>query len=146
MKTDSFLRKHFQTAFIIHETCDKLKLSSDEARTLTYMHVKFTENDNDKEYFSKENTHDIQALEFLRYGKPFYAATQKSAMKPLESLSNRLQTLDRSLQKKYGMESRISSELSNRLRLYKDPAFREKMMKIYKENILPRLKRKCTAV
>ncbi|MBN1982040.1 MAG: hypothetical protein JW795_10940 [Chitinivibrionales bacterium] len=141
MNTIDFIREHFDSALNIHDACDKLGLTKDDARLMTYIHCKLLQHNNDYAYFEREDKSVIEALEFLLDKKPLEESKDERAT-AIVDLPKRFIDLDVYLRDQYGMEIRIHSELLNRLRLHTDKKFCEKMMKMYREKILPCLKYK----
>lgn len=139
---------YFDDAMKIHAICADSGLSENDARLLTYMHAKASENISGIEYFYHPEVEDADALEIM-LGKskkkivlPPIIDLNKNEQDALEiilTIANRISKLDTMLAKECGMENRLAGELSIRLRLYKDASFRDKMVSIYKNKILPML-------
>lgn len=139
---------YFEDALRIHAICADFGFSENEARLLTYMHAKASESLNGIEYFYSPGQEDADALEIM-LGKskkkiilpPIVDLNSKEqeALEIILTIADRISRLDNLLAKECGLENRLSGELSTRLRLYRDAIFRDKMISIYKNNILPML-------
>jgi len=141
MKTDDFLRINFDTALKIHTTTDKLGYSADYARLFTYIYFKLKDNDDNYEYFEKDNKIEIDVLQFLMNGKKLnFGPKVDKYFKSIQTLPQTLSKLDHDLRQDLGMEIRIKSELMNRYRLHTDSTYRKKVMEIYKTKIVPSMK------
>lgn len=112
----------------IYNISEKLKLSLEETRLLTYIHTKITEN-KDQDYFNKNNDTEILALQIILGKKNLHES----------NISSQIEKLDFDIMCQYNIENRVSKELNNRLKLHSDTFYKEKMLAIYFENILPNL-------
>jgi hypothetical protein len=143
MNTVDFLIDNFQTALKIHESCDKMGFSVDDARLFTYINYVVDKNDGDLEYFNKGDVLAVETLEFLLNKRmPDIAPEYEKAFDSLNSIPERIKRIDGLLLDKFGMEFRIQSELLNRLRMYTEKKFRNRIMTNYIERILPCLSSK----
>ena len=139
---------YFEDALRIHAICADCGLSENDARLLTYMHAKISENAKGIEYFNSPEQEDMDALEIM-LGKsnkkiclpPIVDLNKKEqeALEMILTIADRISKLDMLLAKECGMENRLAGELGTRLRLYKDIVFRDKMISIYKNDIVPLL-------
>jgi hypothetical protein len=139
---------YFEDALRIHAICADSNFSENEARLLTYMHAKASESVNGIKYFNSPEQEDIDALEIM-LGKskkkislpPIVDLNKKEqdALEMILTIADRISRLDMLLAKECGMENRLAGELGSRLRLYKDAIFRDKMISIYKNSIVPLL-------
>jgi hypothetical protein len=146
-QNDSYT-SYFEDALRIHAICADSNFSENEARLLTYMHAKASESTNGIEYFDSPMQEDMDALEIM-LGKskkkiclpPIVDLSKKEqdALEMILTIADRISRLDMLLAKECGMENRLAGELGSRLRLYKDVVFRDKMISIYKNNIVPLL-------
>ncbi len=109
----------------IYDYCEKNGLSNDDARILSYIHAKIIES-NDKYYFNKEQPTDVAAIELMLGQK------ENSSINS-DGLRNKLSDLEVPAKSEYGIEKRVSTEVTNRLRLYQKKKYRNKMMGIYKK-------------
>jgi hypothetical protein len=109
--------------------------SNDDARLYTYIHFKISLN-NSKDYFDKENSQEIRALEILLQ-KDSEKGPHK---KKIVDIQDNIKQLDSQLRENHGMEIRISSELNKRLQFYKDADFRKRTLHTYFSKILPDLR------
>lgn len=146
-QNDSYT-SYFEDALRIHAICADSNLSENEARLLTYIHAKASESAKGMEYFDSPEQEDTDALEIM-LGKskkkiclpPIVDLNKKEqdALEMILTIADRISRLDMLLAKECGMENRLAGELGLRLRLYKDVIFRDKMLSIYKNSIIPLL-------
>lgn len=146
-ENDSYT-SYFEDALRIHAICADSNFSENEARLLTYMHAKASESAKGIGYFDSPMQEDMDALEIM-LGKskkkiclpPIIELNKKEqdALEMILTIADRISRLDMLLAKECGMENRLTGELGSRLRLYKDVIFRNKMVSIYKNNIVPLL-------
>lgn len=133
----------------IHAICADANIDLDKTRLLTYMHFKIKDNGNDINYFDHESENDCLAIEvMLGNMTPLHNFFSENCIgnkntavfkEYCSSIANNIRKLDSSFRKNIGMENRLSGELRKRLRLYRDKIFRNEMMRLYKEIILPRI-------
>jgi hypothetical protein len=136
----------FDDALRIHAICADAGLDENDARLLTYIHAKASESEQGIDYFNAPAEEDVDALEIM-LGKskkkikipPMVDLNnhEQEAVDMILSIAERISRLDILLAQECGMEKRLSGELSIRLRLYKDPVFKDKMITLYKNAILP---------
>lgn len=146
MATEEPYTAYFEDALRIHAICADAGLGENEARLLTYMHAKASENESGIDYFNAPAEEDIDALEIM-LGKskkkikipPIMdlEPNEQEAVDIILTIAERIARLDALLARECGMENRLCGELSIRLRLYKDPAFKEKMISLYKKTVIP---------
>lgn len=141
MNTVEFIREHFDSALAIHEASDKLGLSKDDARLMTYIHCQLEMHSGDYGFFEDVKSSTVEAIEFLLDKKELDPA-QDERITLLNEIPKRLSNLDEYLRGQFGMEIRIQSELANRLLLHTNAKYRTKMLKLYREKIIPCLKYK----
>jgi hypothetical protein len=130
----------------IYAICGDENLSDDEARLLTYLHVKAQESPRGLDFLDDPDGTDREAL-LAMLGECTIAETMVSKDGKLVSLgsdffpemSTSIAAMDAVYRSDLGMENRISGELRNRLRLYCDGAFRKRMVALYTEKISPRI-------
>ena len=138
--------RYFDDAVSIYAICGDENLSDDEARLLTYMHVKAQGNPDGLDFLDDPDNTDRDALRIM-LGDCTLAETMVAKDGTVVSLGSdffpeigsRLSSMDATYRGELGMENRISGELRNRLRLYDDEEFREKMASLYREKIAPRI-------
>ena len=139
---------YFDDALRIHAICADSGMGENDARLLTYMHAKASEKSTGIDYFYSPEREDADALEIMlgkskkKIDLPPIVDLNKNEQDALEiilTIADRISKLDTMLAQECGMENRLSGELSIRLRLYKDASFRNKMISIYKNSILPML-------
>ncbi len=138
---------YFDSALKIHAVCADLEYSEEDARIYTYIHAKATENGRGVAYFWNPAPEDSEALEIMLGIKkhidipPMVTLdeNESEAVDLILSIADRISELDNLLARECGLENRFTGELKARLRLYKDEAFRDKMVGIYVETILPKL-------
>lgn len=139
---------YFNDALKIHAICVDINLSEHEARILTYMHAKASESGKGISYFLNPAQEDTEALEIMlgqRKGSfqlpPAVNLDDKGqeALELITTIAERITHIDALLAKECGLENRLSGELRNRLRLYKDREFCQSMINLYNKEISPRL-------
>lgn len=139
---------YFNDALKIHAICVDISLSENDARILTYMHAKASESGKGISYFLNPANEDSEALEIMlgqRKGTvqlPPALSLDPQGQQALDlilTIAERISRIDNLLAKECGLENRLSGELRNRLRLYKDPEFCNNMIELYTKEILPRL-------
>ncbi len=137
MGTNDFIKKNYATALKIHSTTEKLGLSVDDARLFTYIHLKVTKAE-DADYFSKENETDIKALRFLLdVENDNTTESDDNALKAFANIPKAIKQKDMELRNELGIEGRIFTELNRRLRMHTDASFREEIMSVYNDKLLP---------
>lgn len=140
----------YLTGMKIHAICADADIDMDKTRLLTYMHFKIEDNENDIHYFERNSYHDCVAIEVMLGNMAplqelFTDDSIDSTIKysfieeHCTDIANNIKKLDCSFRKNAGMENRLSGELRNRLRMYRDETFRTEMINLYNEIILPRL-------
>jgi hypothetical protein len=140
------MTRYFDDALRIYTMCVNDDLSDDDARLLTYIHVKACESGKGVEYFDDPSEFDEEALRVM-LGDTIIADTLVTAEGEVVSLggghastvSREIFSLDSAFERDLGMEGRISGELRLRLRLYRDKSFREKMVTLYSKKIAPKI-------
>ncbi len=138
MNTDDFISMNFNTALQIHEQCDKLNLSADKARLLTYIHFRLFKNETTEENVSLNHAEIAQVVDFLNDdGGSCVSSVNSGCYAVISKIPNKLSALDGHFRKDHGIEIRISSELNNRALFHRDSDFREQMIKLYRTKILP---------
>jgi hypothetical protein len=138
--------RYFEDAVRIYAICGDENLSDDEARLLTYIHVKVRENSGGPDFFDSPDRVEADALGIM-LGDCMIAETMVQKDGTLVSLgsgffpemSGHIHAADEQCLHEAGMENRISGELRNRLRLHRDQEFRRKMVSLYTEKIAPRI-------
>ena len=141
----------FFEAMQIHAVCLDAKIDDEKIRLLTYMHFKIKANGDNLDYFEQASEQDITSIEIMLGNK----APLESMLKGKRSSKRRvveaiildhsnstienIKRLDGTFRKDLGIENRLSGELRNRLRLYRDRAFRKEMVQLYEEIIAPRI-------
>ncbi len=138
MNTDDFINCNFNTAHKIHEQCERQGLSRDMARLLTYIHFRLYKNETDEEKGSLDHSEIAQAIDFIndKGGKRTFLR-KSGCYDAFVSVSENIKTLDESLRDDHGFELRIKSELNKRALLHRDRIFRERMLELYRNKILP---------
>jgi hypothetical protein len=140
------MTRYFDDAMRIYAICGDEDLSDHDARLLTYMHAKGCESGKGIDYFDDPSPFDEAALSAL-LGETVVADTMVTARGEVVTLAKgyfsgigaEVGACDHNLEKNHGMERRLSGELANRLRLYRDAAFRQRMVSLYREKITPKL-------
>jgi hypothetical protein len=138
--------RYFDDAMRIYAICGDEALSDDEARLLTYMHAKGCESGKGVDYFADPSEYDDTALEIM-IGETILteqAVTPAGDVVTIAdpftaTIGERIRSLDESLKEEHGFENRFCGELHRRMRLYRDPEFRTRMMDVYKEKIAPKI-------
>jgi hypothetical protein len=138
--------RYFDDAARIYAICGDENLSDDEARLLTYIHVKAQENPNGLDFLDDPDGIDRDALRAM-LGDCTIAETMVAKDGTVvyvggdlfPEIGRSIASIDAAYHLELGMENRISGELRNRLRLYTDDAFREKMVSLYRKKIAPRI-------
>jgi hypothetical protein len=148
MKQENGGGEYFEDALKIHAICVDVNLSENDARLLTYMHAKGMESGLGIDYFTYPPDQDAEALEImLGYSKgtlrlPSVISLDEDGHKALDlilNISSKINKLDMLLAKELGMENRLTGELRNRLKLYKNQEFCHEMISMYKEKIVPQM-------
>jgi hypothetical protein len=130
----NLMTRYFDDAVRIYAICGDEALSDDDARLLSYIHVKACESDKGIDYFDDPSPHDEEALSIL-LGETMVADTMVTAKGEVVELGNdmvsdahsEIGALDQRFENDLGMERRLSGELRSRLCLYHDEQFRRKM-------------------
>lgn len=145
MSDKEYNSTYFDDALRIHAICADKNICENDARLLTYMHAKGCESGKGVDYFYNPADEDSEALEIM-LGKskgslriPSVMSLDEKGQEALElvmTISDKINKLDNLLAKECGLENRLSGELKTRLRLYKEPEFRDKMVKLYKTEIV----------
>ncbi|MFP4163826.1 MAG: hypothetical protein ACLFQB_07995 [Chitinispirillaceae bacterium] len=138
---------YFDSALKIHAVCADLEYSDEDARVYTYIHAKASETGRGVEYFSDPAPEDSEALEIMLGIKRSIEIPsmmtldekENEAVELILSISDKISQLDHLLAKECGLENRFSGELKSRLRLYKDKEYRDRMVGVYVNEIVPRL-------
>jgi hypothetical protein len=140
------MTRYFDDALRIYAMCGDDDLSDDDARLLTYIHVKACESGKGVEYFDDPSEFDEEALQVM-LGDTIIADTMVTAEGEVVSLGDghasalnrEISALDTAFERGLGNERRISGELQLRLRLYRDKSYREKMVALYSKKIAPKI-------
>ena len=141
-----FFERYFEDAIRIYAICGDENLSDDEARLLTYIHVKALENPHGLDFLDDPEETDRDALNIM-LGDCALAETMLAKDGTVVSLGsdffpemNRaIDSMDAAYRDELGMENRLSGELRIRRRLYEDREFRKRMVALYAEKISPRI-------
>lgn len=148
MKEENGRNDYYEDALKIHAICVDVNLSEHEARLLTYIHAKAKESGAGIEYFNEPPEQDAEAIEIMlghsrgTFLLPSVVSLNEDGHKALDlilNISSKINQLDTMLAKELGMENRLGGELKNRLKLYKNREFCQKMITLYKEKIVPKL-------
>lgn len=146
INVDHFISAHFDDALSIASICNDEGLSRDDARLLTYIHVKCKNSPSGVLCFHENNEEEIAAIEIMLGYKGFPSMINKSdqAPKALEVFSNtvsgNIKKSDFAALEGCGIEMYLHSELLLRLKFHTDETFRNEMLNIYKEIIVPKIK------
>jgi hypothetical protein len=140
------MTRYFEDSLRIYAVCGDDDLSDDDARLLTYIHVKACESGKGIDYFDDPSEFDEKALGVM-LGDTIIAdtlVTQKGEIVSLgdghaSTVSREIFSLDEAFERDLGMERRISGELQLRLRLYRDKSYRDKMVTLYSSQIAPKI-------
>lgn len=140
--------KMFFEAMQIHAVCVDAGIDDEKTRLLTYIHFKIKENNCNLDYFESADETDCASIEImLGNKKPLKKLTENSGLKGItnalimdhcENTARNIKKMDAVFRNECGMENRLSSELNNRLRLYRDKVFRDEMIKMYQDIVIPR--------
>lgn len=139
----------FFEAMQIHAVCADAGIEDEKTRILTYIHFKLKENNNDSSYFETAADHDCISIEIMLGDRNTLKGLMNNCGKRAEKNSGlimdhcagtarNIKKLDAVFRNEFGMENRLSSELRNRLRLYRDKSFRDEMLHLYEETVVPR--------
>ncbi|HEX2959082.1 MAG TPA: hypothetical protein VHO70_19760 [Chitinispirillaceae bacterium] len=148
MKQENGRNNYYEDALKIHAICVDVNLSEHDARLLTYMHAKGKESGLGIDYFNDPSVQDAEAIEIMlghsqgTFRLPSVISLNEDGHKALDlilNISNKINQLDTMLAKELGMENRLGGELKNRLKLYKNREFCQKMITMYKDTIVPKL-------
>lgn len=143
---DHFIGAHINDALSIASICSDDGLSRDDARLFTYIHVKCKNSPAGVLCSNGEHEEEISALEIMLGLKDFPSLNGKSSFtqKVIKAFSNdisrEIKNIDFAAQEGCGIELYLHSELLHRLRFHTDETFRNEMLNIYKEKILPKIK------
>lgn len=139
METTAFIDKYFGQATQIYEICDTLSLPPSDARLYSYIHVKME--DETPPALGSDST-EAEALKvMLGYPESDGISRELKKLKPLQETRNDLYATDHAIRENTGMESRLTSELRNRLRFHTDPVFMKSKLRYYLKVIRPRLEK-----
>ncbi|MBD3317046.1 MAG: hypothetical protein GF344_14765 [Chitinivibrionales bacterium] len=137
MKTADFIETHFEDAYAIHEICAQMRYPRRIARLCTYIHVKLIEND--EHYFERPQPEDEAAIGVLLGKESLEELTDPHLVEithsPIYTVARKLKKVETMAEKEYGLEYYITSELTARLQLHTDTAFRERMLHLYRNKI-----------
>lgn len=129
----------------VYAICSDENISEEDTRVLAYMHAKGYESGRGIGYFENPSKIEEDALEIM-VGDVVIADTINADGEEcrvgnsiLGDFPNYIRSIDSKLHETCGMENRISGELRRRLRLYKDPGFRARMVAAYAEKIAPKI-------
>jgi hypothetical protein len=136
-------------AMQIHAVCADAGIEDAKTRVLTYIHFKLKENNNDATYFEWGSEQDCASIEIMLGDRKTLDGMKNNSEKKAVRTSalimdhcagtaRNIRKLDAVFRNNFGMENRLSSELRNRLRLYRDRAFRNEMLRLYEEIVIPR--------
>ncbi len=141
MNTDEFITENFDTAHKIHEQCDKLNLSTDKARLFTYIHFRLFANGEVKTPEDIDHSEIAEVIDFMQDKQQIETTLPESiCYAEVIRMPKKLKSLDNRIRHNYGMELRIHSELNNRSRFHRDEEFRERIIEVYRNKIVPYLK------
>ncbi len=130
---------NFIDALKIHAICIDNSLSESDARILFYIHCKISEKGINFFFESTiEREYDKSAISIM-LGKDIKLSDNAEIQHFFESISEKIKQLDTNLREHSGLENRVISELSERLKLYTDENFCKKMVFIYLNLIVPKL-------
>ncbi|MFP4417737.1 MAG: hypothetical protein ACOC41_02410 [Chitinivibrionales bacterium] len=142
MSSEDLFEDYFDDAMKIHALCADAQLPDSDAKLMTYIHVKALESGRGLSYFEKADNNDQAALQFLLGERElgFLPLAEENthsrdAFQSLEQLPHKIAELDGMLTTEHGIENPFSSELRERLRLYKDSAFRAEKLQMYREHV-----------
>jgi hypothetical protein len=143
---DQFIGNHFGDAMSIAAICSDEGLTRDDARLLTYIHVKCKNSSLGVECFKGNQNEEISALEIMLGRKSFSSLMEKNspAQQALEDFSegvrSSIKNIDFAMQEGCGLELYLHSELVCRLKFHIDEKYRNEMLSVYKKSILPKIK------
>jgi hypothetical protein len=143
---DQFIGNHFSEAMSIAAICSDYGLSRDDARLLTYIHVKCKSNPAGIEYFNTIQNEEVSALEIMLGLRSFSSiiATKSLGRHALDNFSKQvsdgIKNIDFSTQEGCGLELYFRSELVRRLKFHTDETYRNEMLSVYNKTILPKIK------
>ncbi len=146
MQIENIFDKYFDDAMRIHAICAERLVPDEDAKLLTYMHVKGCESGRGIEYFTSPAEVDAEAIGIL-LGNTDQSTThqflENSAHEPgaqsILALPGRISALDAQFTTDHGIENPLGSELRNRLRLYTDHSYRDNKIALYREHIESRI-------
>jgi hypothetical protein len=134
----------------VYAICADANIDDEKARILNFIRFKLSENGNVDMCFNQELSPDCAVIEaMLGNLVPLQRlfcenSTYKKELVFIEEycsrIANDIRILDFSLHESVGMENRLIGELRNRLRLYRDAAFRKEMVRMYHEIIAPMMR------
>jgi hypothetical protein len=124
----------------VHAICANEGIADDDAKLLTYMHVKGCESGRGVNYFIDPQEVDEEAIRILlghgrATGDLIESCPAENSSNALLSLADRISALDTHFTRELGIENPLSAELRNRLRLYCDPLFRDGKIELYRRCI-----------
>ena len=141
MKSNEFFSKYLSVGMELHALCDRLGLSRDDAKLLTYIHVKAIEQGRD--WAGAEENHDraLEAIDFLldKQRGVNNASPKDKAVQSLQGIPKALYRTEREARQKFGLEFCVSAELLRRKRFHTDAGYRREMLDLYRDRILPGL-------
>ncbi len=140
--TNDLFGRYFDDAMRIYAICSQEGIPDGDARIMTYIHVKAQESGRGVSYFTNPPQEDAEAIQYMLGEKgiedldndPTGAAAQH-----VLAVGKSLARLDAVATTQCGRENPFQSELRARLRLYSDPAFRQRMVRSYEESVKEKL-------
>lgn len=143
---EKVFERYLDDAMRIYAVCTDESLSDDDARLFIYIHFKALESGLGIEYFDNTAESDIDALELMLGEKKLGPVINNNknfeilvADEFVSDMRGRVNRLDFKLSNEAGMETRLTAELRQRLKLYRDPEFRNEMVSLYAEKIAPKI-------
>lgn len=143
---DRFISHYFSDAMSIAAICSDEGFSRDDARLFTYIHVKSKNSPSGTEYFNGEGNEEISALKIMLGQKSFSSLVGNNA--PMnhalnafsEQVTGEIKNIDFAAQEGCGVELYLRSELIHRLKFHTNKTYRNEMLAVYRNTILPKIK------
>jgi len=144
---EKVFERYLDDAMRIYAVCTDESLSDDDARLFIYIHFKALESGLGIKYFDNPAESDIDALELMLGEKKLdcssvpekHADVVLIADEFVSDAKGSVTRLDFKLSNETGMETRLTAELRQRLKLYRDPEFRNEMVSLYAEIIASKM-------
>jgi hypothetical protein len=144
---DDLIGRHFDAACTIYQICEELSLPDSDARLYTYIHVKANEfGMRLDETWQSDYSTEIDALKTMLGAQTWENSTredappkQRGVVDAIVGIADDTRKTESRLRDEHGMERRIDSELSVRLRFHTDSKFREEKLRVYANLIRPAL-------